>query len=48
MKDDILQKNWLNYLKWWKLTIHDEEKEPTEDHFWVWYCLHREEPTTNL
>lgn len=38
MKNDILQDNWLAYLRWWNEDVKDESKPPTEERFWVWYC----------
>jgi len=39
MKDQIMQNNWVAYLRYWLQNIKDTSNPPTEEGFWLWYCM---------
>lgn len=45
-KDEVLKRSWWTYLDWWKENVKDVSKPPTEDGFWVWYCLDKDKKLT--
>ena len=38
MKSELLERNWYNYLRFWKEEGRDSTNPPTENGFWVWYA----------
>jgi hypothetical protein len=40
-KDEIMQRSWFVYLRYWKQEINDVSKPPTESGFWVWYAMNK-------
>jgi hypothetical protein len=41
MKDDIIQRYWVAYLKHWKQDVKDVSNPPTENGFWAWYAIEK-------
>jgi len=37
-REEIMQRNWVSYLRWWKSEGSDSSKPPTEADFWAWYA----------
>jgi hypothetical protein len=40
-KEDITQKYWVEYLRYWKKEVRDLSNPPTEDAFWSWYAFRK-------
>ena len=39
MRSEIIDKFWINYLRYWKSEVRDMAKPPTKDDFWAWYAF---------
>lgn len=39
LRQEIMDKFWVNYLRYWKTEIRDMERPPTKGDFWAWYAF---------